>query len=184
MLFRSDPSGSTVTWSLTPARVKEIEDYSVSQNLTTLRNRVNELGVAEPLIQRQGRNRIVVELPGVQDAAAAKRILGKTASLEFRLESRASDPAEEESFEFRNTGGYGSTSAKLEREIIITGEQVANAQSGFDANSSQPEVNITLDAQGGESMNRATRNNIGRRLGVLFVERKTHTSWEIGRAHV
>jgi len=176
-LVKAGPSGTTVTWSLSPTRVKEIEDYSVSQNLTTLRNRVNELGVAEPLIQRQGRNRIVVELPGVQDAAAAKRILGKTASLEFRLESRSNDPSEEESFEFKDAGGYGSSMANLEREIVITGEQVANAQSGFDPTTSQPEVSITLDGQGGEAMNRATRDNIGRRLGVLFVERKTHTTW-------
>ena len=80
-------SGVKVSWSLTPDKIREMEDYAVSQNLTTLRNRVNELGVAEPLIQRQGRNRIVVELPGVQDAAAAKRVLGKTANLEFRLEA-------------------------------------------------------------------------------------------------
>src|SRR5690606_24634208 len=110
--------GVTVTWSMSPAKVKEIEDYAVSQNLTTLRNRVNELGVAEPLVQRQGRNRIVVELPGIQDTAEAKRILGKTANLEFRLEARAdAEVGSKEQFEHRGERGGR---AWLERDIVIT----------------------------------------------------------------
>jgi preprotein translocase subunit SecD len=169
-------SGVKVSWSLAPDRIKEIEDYSVSQNLTTLRNRVNELGVAEPLIQRQGRNRIVVELPGVQDAAAAKRVLGKTASLEFRLEARGDDPSREE-FEFRDSGRGGPRTAWLQRDIVIAGERVTNAQSGFDPQTSRPEVNITLDSDGGTIMNRVTRDNVGQRLGVLFIERKSRTTY-------
>jgi preprotein translocase subunit SecD len=171
--------GVEVIWSIGPATIKEIEDYAVSQNLTTLRNRVNELGVAEPLVQRQGRNRIVVELPGVQDTAEAKRILGKTANLEFRLEARPdAAPSEREQFDFRNPASYGRQSAWLEREIIITGERVTNAAQGFDSQTGQAEVNITLDAEGGTLMHRVTRHNINRRLGVLFIERKTRTTYQ------
>ncbi|MCP3908622.1 MAG: protein translocase subunit SecD [Oceanicoccus sp.] len=166
---------------ISPAKVKEIEDYAVDQNLITLRNRVNELGVSEPLVQRQGRNRIVVELPGIQDTAEAKRILGKTANMEFRLEAKfdAASSAKEE-FEFRDQNRIGS--AFLERDVVITGERVASASAGFDAQSSQPQVNITLDSEGGAMMHRVTRHNIQRRLGVLFIERKSRTRYEINDA--
>ena len=167
---------------LSPAKIKEIEDYSVGQNLTTLRNRVNELGVAEPLVQRQGRNRIVVELPGIQDTAEAKRILGKTANLEFRLEAKYDTPAsEKEEFKFRDQNRLEPT-AFLERDVVITGERVSGASSGFDPQSSQPQVNITLDSEGGTMMHRVTRNNIQRRLGVLFIERKSRTHYSINEA--
>jgi preprotein translocase subunit SecD len=155
-------------------QIREMEDYAVSQNLTTLRNRVNELGVAEPLIQKQGRNRIVVELPGVQDTAEAKRILGKAANLEFRLEATPDESsANREEFEFRNVE-YGERAAWLERDLIITGDRVTGATSSFDENG-RPQVNINLDSQGGSLMNRETRDNIKRRMGVLFIERKTRT---------
>ncbi len=168
--------------ALTETKVKEIEDYAVGQNLTTLRNRVNELGVAEPLVQRQGRNRIVVELPGIQDTAEAKRILGKTANLEFRLEAKYDAPfSEKEEFKFRDQERLEAT-AFLERDIVITGESVAGASAGFDAQSSQPQVNITLDSEGGTLMHRVTRNNIQRRLGVLFIERKSRTRYEVNEA--
>lgn len=166
---------------LSEAKRKEIEDYAVGQNLTTLRNRVNELGVSEPLVQRQGRNRIVVELPGIQDTAEAKRILGKTANLEFRLEARYdAEPSEREQFDFRNPG-RGEPSAWLEREVVITGERVANAQASFDENG-MPQVSITLDSEGGALMHRVTRHNINRRLGVLFIERKSRTRYETDAA--
>ncbi len=168
----------TLSAVLTELKRKEIEDYAVSQNLTTLRNRVNELGVSEPLVQRQGRNRIVVELPGIQDTAEAKRILGKTANLEFRLEARYDAPlSDREQFEFRNPG-RGEPSAWLERDVVITGERVANAQASFDENG-RPQVNITLDSEGGSLMHRVTRHNINRRLGVLFIERKSRTRYEM-----
>jgi preprotein translocase subunit SecD len=155
--------------------VRDIEDYAVKQNLTTLRNRVNELGVAEPLVQRQGRNRIVVQLPGVQDAAAAKRIIGKTANLEFRLEAGRQAPAgSTETYEFRNQPGREAT---IERDIIITGSSVANAQAAFDENG-MPQVSITLDAKGGQMMGRVTRNAIQRGMAVLFVEHKSRTLTE------
>lgn len=174
--------GFILTMSLSEAKIKEIESYSVAQNLTTLRNRVNELGVSEPLVQRQGRNRIVVELPGIQDTAEAKRILGKTANMEFRLEAKFDEPASgKEEFKFRNQQ-QREGSAFLERDVVITGERVASASAGFDAQSSQPQVNITLDSEGGAMMHRVTRHNIKRRLGVLFIERKSRTSYEINEA--
>jgi len=147
---------------------REIEDNAIKQNLTSLRNRVNELGVSEPLVSRQGKNRIVVELPGVQDTAEAKRIIGKTANLEFRLEASGRVG---EVFDFRNPSGQGPD-ARLESKAVITGENVTDARASFDENG-RPQVNITLDAKGGWQMGYATRDNIGRRLGVLFIEFKT-----------
>ncbi|MEH6814104.1 MAG: protein translocase subunit SecD [Motiliproteus sp.] len=158
--------------TLTEAQVRDIEDYAIKQNLTTIRNRVNELGVAEPLVQRQGRNRIVIQLPGVQDTATAKRILGKTANLEFRLEAKT-DAARSstESFEFREEGRPDAT---IEKDVIITGSSVSNAQANFDENG-MPQVSITLDSKGGKMMNRITRNAIKRRMAVLFIEHKSRT---------
>src|SRR5690606_39633325 len=109
-----------------------------------LRNRVNELGVAEPIVQRQGSNRIVVELPGVQDTAAAKRIIGKTANLEFRLEAESGSDLPKEEFEFRDPDTRPRT-AWLEKNVVITGDQVSQASSGFDENN-MPQVNISLDS--------------------------------------
>lgn len=155
----------------------EIGDYAVSQNLTTLRNRVNELGVSEPLVQRQGQNRIVVELPGIQDTAEAKRILGKVANLEFRLVASLDAPAsDKQNYEYRSADRAGATEW-LERSVILTGERVSNAQASFDQNG-QPNVQISLDSEGGTLMSRATRNNIKRRMGVLFIERKYRTRYE------
>ncbi|MFQ3346174.1 MAG: preprotein translocase subunit SecD, partial [Porticoccaceae bacterium] len=153
---------------LSLAATSLIEDSAIKQNLTSLRNRVNELGVSEPLVSRQGKNRIVVELPGVQDTAEAKRIIGKTANLEFRFESEGKGG---ERFEFRSPRGQGPD-AELEKMAIITGENVTDAQPSFDQNG-RPQVSITLDAKGGWQMGYATRDNVGRRLGVLFVEYKT-----------
>lgn len=155
--------------TLTEAEIASIRDYAVTQNLTTVRNRVNELGVAEPLVQRQGADRIVVELPGVQDTAEAKRVLGKTANLEFRLAAEPDAPrATTESFPFRSSEGRV---ADVERSIIITGDQVTDAQANYDENG-RPQVNINLDSHGGELMNRATRSNIGRGMAVLFIEQR------------
>ena len=169
----------TFTASLSEASRREIGTYAVTQNLTTLRNRVNELGVSEPLVQPQGRNRIVVELPGIQDTAEAKRILGKTANLEFRLVATAAAPlSSRQEFSYRSERRAGVTEW-LEREVVITGERVSNAQASFDQNG-RPNVNISLDSEGGTLMHRATRNNIKRRMGVLFIERKTRTRYERG----
>lgn len=158
--------------TMSEAEVRSIQDYALEQNLTTIRNRVNELGVAEPLVQRQGADRIIVELPGVQDTAAAKRVLGATANLEFRLEARQDESgANTETYEFRDNP---NRDARLEQEVIVTGDNVSNAQQAFDENG-QPQVNITMDSVGGDLMNRATRNAIGRRMAVLFIEYRTET---------
>ncbi|MGM0521928.1 MAG: protein translocase subunit SecD [Pseudomonadota bacterium] len=162
--------GASLEMTLTDESVNEIQDYAINQNLTTLRNRVNELGVAEPLVQRQGPNQIVVELPGVQDTTAAKRIVGATANLEFRLEARPDTPENEtESYPFRNEP---SRSAELMRDVIITGDSVSSANHSFDENG-RSQVNIDLDGTGGTLMNRATRTNIGRNMAVLFIEHKS-----------
>ena len=166
---------SVLNLALTPAKLSEIREYSIKQNLTTVRNRVNELGVAEPLVQRQGANRIVVELPGVQDTAEAKRILGKTANLEFRLGAEpGASKATTESFEFREGN---RPAAAVERGLIITGDQVTDAQASFDEHG-QPQVNIRLDGHGGELMSRATRSNVGRSMAVIFIEQRPTTRYE------
>ena len=184
-LIRKDYSDFDITMSdrgempilrlaMTQAKVAEIREYSIKQNLTTVRNRVNELGVAEPLVQRQGANRIVVELPGVQDTAEAKRILGKTANLEFRLGAGPDDTkATTEMFEFREGG---RPAAAVERGLIINGDQVTDAKAGFDEHG-RPQVNIKLDGHGGDLMSRATRANVGRSMAVIFIEQKPTTTY-------
>ena len=160
-----------ISVAYTEASIKEIRDYAVGQNLTTLRNRVNELGVSEPIVQRQGSSRIVVQLPGVQDPTAAKKIIGKTANLEFRLEAKQNaSRLRKEEFEFKDS----FRTAYLEKNIVVTGDRVTNASTGFDENG-RSQVNITLDMQGGRSMQRATGPNIGRGLAVLFVEQKSRS---------
>ena len=177
LLDRVDEETPQLFAEVTEATMAEVVEYAVAQNLTTLRNRVNELGVSEPLVQRQGNNRIVVELPGIQDTAEAKRILGKVANLEFRLVAEANAPiSERQRFDYRGETRQGMTEW-LERDIIITGERVSNAAASFDQNG-QPNVQITLDGEGGMLMSRATRANVKRRMGVLFIERKYRTRYE------
>jgi preprotein translocase subunit SecD len=177
LLDRVDDDAPQLFAEVTQVTIAEVVEYAVAQNLTTLRNRVNELGVSEPLVQRQGKNRIVVELPGIQDTAEAKRILGKVANLEFRLVAETSAPiSERQRFDYRGESRQGMTEW-LERDIIITGERVSNAASSFDQNG-QPNVQITLDGEGGMLMSRATRANVKRRMGVLFIERKYRTRYE------
>jgi len=173
------PSSNTLLLEYSDIALREIRDYAVGQNLTTLRNRVNELGVSEPIVQRQGSNRIVVELPGVQDPTAAKKIIGKTANLEFRLEANSrTSPLRKEQFNFKNSDYQ---SAFLEKAVVVTGDRVTNANTGFDE-SGFAQVNITLDMQGGRAMQKATSGNIGRGLGVLFVEQKTKSELVLNEA--
>ena len=148
----------------------DLVDYAVSQNLVTLRNRVNELGISEPVVVRQGKNRISVQLPGVQDTAEAKKIIGKTANLEFRLEAESNTlMSRTDQFDFSNQR------VKLMKQVIITGDKVADASVGYDENGF-PQVNISLDGEGGTKMHRSTRNNVGNRMAVIFVERKIKTT--------
>lgn len=173
----ADATEYTFVANLSEMAIKEIEDYALSQNLITLRNRVNELGVSEPIVQRQGRNRIIVQLPGIQDPAEAKRVIGKTANLEFRLgadektlvSNREEFPRKDE-LEQMQLGN-----AVLEKQIIVTGDRVADARSAFDQQTNEPIVSIKLDSLGGSKMHHVTRDNVGRLMGILFIEYKTRT---------
>ena len=171
----SDNKPQNIILSLSEESISQIQSDAIDQNLTTLRNRVNELGVSEPIVQRQGKTRIVVQLPGVQDTSEAKKILGKTATLEFHLEADFETPrTRKTSYPHRDVRvGF----SELQDTVIIGGDSVATAQASFDENG-MPQVNITLDGQGGAKMHRATRGNIGKRLGVLFVEQRLKTSYE------
>jgi preprotein translocase subunit SecD len=159
-------NGRAGLWlTLDEDRIREIEDYAVEQNLVSLRNRVNELGVSEPLVQRAGRARIAVDLPGVQDSADAKRILDRFATLEFRLVAPPdASPAETERYP------YEGREVVLERANIVTGERVINARQDFDPETQMPQVSITLDGPGGERMHQITRRNVGVQMGIIFTE--------------
>lgn len=169
--------GVSIRVRFTEAKQGELEDYAINQNLTTLKNRVNELGVAEPQVLRQGRDRIVVELPGVQDTAQAKKILGKSANLEFRLEAQPGDTTAE-IFQFREGSGGGQNSAALERSMIISGDNVTNARVSYDQQGI-PEVSVSLDSKGGARMGQTTKLGVGRRMAVLFIEQKTETDYRM-----
>jgi preprotein translocase subunit SecD len=175
--------GQTVlTVSYTPQRLKERQDFAIEQNITTLRNRVNELGVSEPIVARQGVDRIVVQLPGVQDPNQAVRVLGATATVEFRLVDMAGNAYEAENSKRVPIGSklYRTTDGRpilLKRDLIATGEQLTNAASGFSEGA--PEVNVTLDARGGQEMLNATRNNVGNRMAVVYLETKSLAEGEI-----
>ena len=170
-IITEKPSSNVLILEYSDLALREIRDYAVGQNLTTLKNRTNELGVSEPMVQRQGANRIVVELPGVQDPTAAKKIIGKTANLEFRLEANSrTSPLRKEQFNFKENEFQ---TAYLEKAVIITGERVTKASTGFDSESGLPQVDISLDMQGGKAIQKATSGNVGRKLGVLFIEQKT-----------
>ena len=157
----------TYLLSFSNEEIEQTIDYAVLQNLTTLRNRVNELGVSEPVVQREGERRISVQLPGIQDTAEAKKIIGKTANLEFRLEAKDNALASRtDSFLYRDL------QTRLDKKVIISGDRVSDASVGFDENGF-PQVNISLDSDGGAQMHRATRNNVGTRMAVLFVEKKS-----------
>ena len=162
-----------ITVTVQDSKKREIEANAVEQNLTGLRNRINELGVAEPLVQKLGGSRIVIDLPGVQDSAEAKRKLDKFANLEFRLEAAAGDrPSEQEQWP------YEGRDVQLNKRVILTGDRVIHAAQGRDAQSGLPVVNIRLDSQGGEMFHDATAPNIGRRMAVIFIEYKPIVSVE------
>ena len=178
-VLRSD-DGPVLEFQLTDTAYRELQNYAVDQNRTSLANRVNELGVGEPVVQRQGADRIVVQLPGVQDAAQARRILGRTATLEFRLVDKDADPARiatgvappgSEIFPFQRS----DSPVVLKKSAIVTGDQVTNAKMGFDQQSGQPEVQIDLDAGGARRMQRITSKNVGNPMAVLFIESRTNT---------
>jgi len=164
---------------LNPDVVKETQKNALQQNITTLRKRVNELGVAEPVIQQQGQKRIVVQLPGVQDTARAKDILGATATLEFRMvdddhsvQDAIDGPVPAGSRLYNNRSGG---KLLLKKRVMLTGDSIIDAASGIDQRSGGPDVSITLDGKGAKQFSNATRDNVGRRMAVVFIETKTET---------
>ena len=167
--------GGSVTVTLLPEQVKERQDFAIQQNITTLKNRVDELGVTEPIVARQGVDRIVVQLPGVQDPNEALRVLGATATLEFRLVDDQNNAADAERTRRTPLGSklYHSRQGQpvlLKRDVIATGEQLVDASSGF--SEGEPSVSVKLDARGASSMLRTTRENLGRPMAVVFIEKK------------
>lgn len=180
-----DNGTPSINLNLTQTVLSQISQDAVTQNLTTMRNRINELGVAEAVVQTQGANRIVVELPGVQDTAEAKRVIGRTANLEFRMVSDQNQawqanqtdilPAGTESFSFGEVDS--SQKSLLERQPIVTGQNVQNAQAGLDHNN-MPQVSITLDNAGGKLMQNNTAKSVGKQMAVLFIENKQRISFE------
>jgi preprotein translocase subunit SecD len=167
--------GGSVTVTLAPAAVKQRQDFAIQQNITTLRNRVDELGVTEPIVTRQGVDRIVVQLPGVQDPNEALRVLGATATLEFRLVDDQNDPVAAEQSKRAPLGSrlYHDREGRpvlLKREMIVSGEQLTDASSGFDQG--EPAVYVKLDARGAAQMLETTRENLGKPMAVVFIETK------------
>ncbi|MGH8512525.1 MAG: protein translocase subunit SecD, partial [Gammaproteobacteria bacterium] len=173
------PEGSALQLTLKEDYIRETRKLALQQNLTTLRNRVNELGVAEPIIQQHGLDRIVVQLPGVQDTARAKEILGATATLEFRMVDEEHDA--QEAVEGKTPPGaklYRTREGEavlLKRQVMLTGEYIIDASSGLDSVDNRPAVFITLDGKGARIFSRATRDNVGRPMGVVFIETKIDT---------
>ena len=178
------PSGPAIEGVLPPAKIREREDYAIEQNLTTLRNRVNELGVAEPIVQRQGLDRINVQLPGVQNSAEVKDILGKVATLEFRLVDVNGNPYEAAQSGHAPPGTkllYTSSGQPilLKREIIATGDELTTAN--FTTTQDGPTVNVRLDARAGERMLETTRNNLDRPMAVVYIEKRPETKLVDGK---
>jgi preprotein translocase subunit SecD len=172
--------------SMAPQNIQDLRQQAVEQNITTLRNRVNELGVAEPIVQQQGASSIVVELPGVQDAAHAKDILGGTATLEFRLVDYTGNAQEAQQTShvplddqlFNNKAG---APVLLRRDVIASGDQLINAQSGVSQDQGTPDVNVTLDSAAASKMGDTTRQNLGKPMAVLFIETKSDTKMVDGQ---
>ncbi|HEY7640149.1 MAG TPA: protein translocase subunit SecD [Steroidobacteraceae bacterium] len=182
--------GPYVEMKMTQAEIKRRQDVAIEQNITTLRNRVDELGIAEPIVTRQAANRIVVQLPGVQDPNEAIRVLGATATLEFRLVDEANNAYEAEQtkripigsrlyYMRPQTGPNGQVAADqprrpilLKRDVIATGEQLTDANSMMNTQEGTPQVNVKLDARGGQSMLNATKDNVGKRMAVVYISKK------------
>jgi len=179
-------AANTLLATMAPQNIQDMRQQAVEQNITTLRNRVNELGVAEPIVQQQGPSSIVVELPGVQDAAHAKDILGGTATLEFRLvdytgnaqEAQQTNHVPLEDQLFTNKAGGP---VLLRRDVIASGDQLVNAQSGVSQDQGTPDVNVTLDSAAASKMGDTTRQNLGKPMAVLFIETKSETKMVDGQ---
>ena len=172
-----DGDGQLLTAMIKPESLRKVQEQALKQNIVTLHNRINELGVAEPVIQQQGLDRIVVQLPGVQDTAKAKEILGRTATLEIRMvdestEGRAAElgsgpvPFGDEKYLDRN-----QQPVVVKKQVILTGENLTDAQPGFDNQTQEPTVNLTLDAKGSRIFKDVTRDNVGKRMAIILFEK-------------
>ncbi|MBZ0224386.1 MAG: protein translocase subunit SecD [Comamonas sp.] len=172
-----DGDGQLLTATIKPESLRKVQEQALKQNIVTLHNRINELGVAEPVIQQQGLDRIVVQLPGVQDTAKAKEILGRTATLEIRMvdestEGRAAElgngpvPFGDEKYLDRN-----QQPVVVKKQVILTGENLTDAQPGFDSQTQEPTVNLTLDAKGSRIFKDVTRDNVGKRMAIILFEK-------------
>jgi preprotein translocase subunit SecD len=173
----ADPANLRLVATIKPEAARRLQDAALKQNITTLHNRINELGVAEPVIQQQGLERIVVQLPGVQDVAKAKDILGRTATLEVRLVDESTEARTAET-----SGGavpFGSERyldragqpVIVKRQVVLTGENLTDAQPGFDGQTQEPTVNLTLDAKGSRIFKDVTRENVGKRMAIILFEK-------------
>ncbi|MGZ8155646.1 MAG: protein translocase subunit SecD [Burkholderiales bacterium] len=181
LLLRTQDDGSDfrVIAALRPEAQTRTQEFALQQNITTLRNRVNELGVAEPIIQQQGAERVVVQLPGVQDTAKAKDILGRTATLEVRLlEEEKMDPATLQAaaagqvpFGTEYYVERNGSPVLVKRQVVLTGDRITDAQPGFDNTTGEPAVHITLDATGARIFQQVTRENVGKRMAILLFEK-------------
>ena len=186
LLISEDENSIELILKISEQTLEETRKFALQQNITTLRNRVNELGVAEPVIQQQGKDRIVVQLPGVQDTARAKEILGATATLEFRLVAEGRDAAAAERTGRVPLGALlykerNGNPVLLQRRVIIGGDSVMDAASGLEQESGTPAVFITLDGKGARRMTAGTRDNIGKRMAVVFIETKSLTEMVDGQ---
>ncbi|MEN3354732.1 MAG: preprotein translocase subunit SecD [Betaproteobacteria bacterium] len=177
---QDDPPEYRIVGNLRPEAQRRTQDFALQQNITTLRNRVNELGVAEPIIQQQGSDRVVVQLPGVQDTAKAKDILGRTATLEVRLvdEEKMNDPVSLQAA----VGGQapfgtelyierGGVPVLVKKQVVLTGDRINDAQPGFDSQTGEPAVHISLDGTGARIFQQVTRENVGKRMAILLFEK-------------
>ena len=181
LLLISTDAGTefTITAKLRPEVQKRIQEFAIQQNITTLRNRVNELGVAEPIVQQAGADRVVVQLPGVQDTAKAKDILGRTATLEVRMvDEERSDPASLQAaiggqtpFGDELLYDRDGTPLLLKRDVVLTGDRISDAQPGFDGQTGEPAVHINLDGRGSTIFQQVTRESIGKRMAMVLVEK-------------
>ncbi len=171
------PSGTAIQGVLPPAKIRERDDYAIEQNLTTLRNRVNELGVSEPIVQRQGLDRINVQLPGIENSAEVKDILGKVATLEFRLVDTTDNAYEAAQTGHTPPGAklytYNGQPILLKRDIIATGDELTTAN--YTTTQDGPTVNVRLDARAGDRMLETTRANLGRPMAVVYIEKRQET---------
>lgn len=186
LTISSGSSANTLVAKLSPQQLQTMHQTAVEQNMTVLRNRVNQLGVADPVVQQQGGNSIVVELPGVQDTARAKEILGATATLEFRLVDATANatlakqtghiPLDDQLF-----NDSSGNPVLLKRDVIVSGDQLTDATSGFDQQTGAPDVNVTLNSAGASRMGQTTRENLGKPMAVLYIETKTENTTVNGK---